>query len=142
MAERNSEGRGSFPLNLQTLLILLTLASSVWLVSQKLTSTRPAASVGTGHGSPGEQNVEARLWEDPLKTPERHSKGGTPPEPKFTRLIEQIKARGDECSDGVILPVMISGGPYSEDQESRIRTRFAVVSALSQKGYVSEDPEH
>ena len=37
---------------------------------------------------------------------------------------------------------MIPGGPYSEDQESRIRSRFAIVSALGEQGYVPEDPEH
>jgi len=142
MPERNSEGGGSFPLNLQTLLILLMLASSVWFVAQGLTSTRPAASVGIGRGSPGEQNVEARLWEDPFKTLEQHRKSEDLPMPRFTGLLDHLKARDRKCSAGIILPVMISGGPYSEDQESRIRTRFAIVSALSQSGYVSEDSEH
>jgi hypothetical protein len=149
MAERPSEGRGSFPLNLQTLLVLLLLASSVWLVSQKLTSTRPAALIGIGRPSPGDQNVEARLWEDPFKTPDRHNKGEGKPAsvPNFTELLSRIKERCNEGKDdkrknGMILPVMIPGGPYSEDQESRIRTRFAIVSALSQAGYVSEDPEN
>jgi hypothetical protein len=33
MAEKNTEDGRAFPLNLQTLLVLLTLASSAWLVS-------------------------------------------------------------------------------------------------------------
>ncbi|HKX62593.1 MAG TPA: hypothetical protein VJS65_12125, partial [Verrucomicrobiae bacterium] len=37
---------------------------------------------------------------------------------------------------------MISGGQYSEDRESRIRSRFAIVSALSRSGYAPEDAEH
>ena len=75
MAEQKAPGGGSFPLNLQTLLVLLTLASGAWLVSQKLTSTRPAALAGQSRDGIGEQTKEARLWEDPFKTLERHSKG-------------------------------------------------------------------
>ena len=148
MAEQNTEGGKAFPLNLQTLLVLLTLASSAWLVSQKLTSTRPAALVGMGRDSPGEQKKEARLWEDPFKTPERHSKGMGAPVAEAglpTNLATQIKASRAKCTNGRngwILPVMIPGGPYSEAQESRIRSRFAVVSALGEQGYVPEDPEH
>src|SRR5215831_6527309 len=149
MAEQNTEGGKAFPLNLQTLLVLLTLASSVWLVSQKLTSTRPAALVGMGRDAPGEQKKEARLWEDPFKTPERHSKDkGAPVEEadlSVANLATQIETSRDQCTNGGngwILPVMIPGSPYSEAQESRIRSRFAVVSALGEQGYVPEDPEH
>jgi hypothetical protein len=42
----------------------------------------------------------------------------------------------------LLLPVMIAGGPYSEDHESRVRSRFAIVSALGQLDYVPEDAEH
>ena len=93
MAERNAEGGGSFPLNLNTLLVLLTLASSVWLVSQKLTSTRPAAPAGKLRDFPGEQRVESRLWEDPFKTPEQHSKGDDPTGTNLTTLLKQIERR-------------------------------------------------
>lgn len=41
-----------------------------------------------------------------------------------------------------LLPVMIPGGPYSEDHESRVRSRFAIVSALGQSDFVPEDAEH
>jgi hypothetical protein len=44
MAERHAEGSSVLPLPLNTLLAFVILASSVWLVSHKLTSTRPAAS--------------------------------------------------------------------------------------------------
>ena len=61
----------------------------------------------------------------------------------MTHLTTQIKAHRDTCGAGLILlPVMLPGGPYSEDQESRIRSRFAIVSALGEQGYVPEDPEH
>jgi hypothetical protein len=139
MAEQNAESTGSFPLHLPTLLVLLTVASGAWLVSQKLTSTRPALG-GKSRDVIGEQRVEARLWEDPFKLPERDSKGGDEPR-ALASLRKLIEDRVGDCSDGWILPVMIPGGFYSEDQESRIRSRFAIVSALGQSGYVPVEAE-
>jgi hypothetical protein len=140
MAEQNSAGGGSFPLNLNTLLVVLTLASSVWLVSQKLTSTRPAPLAGMSREFPGEQTVEARLWEDPFKTPEQHSKGDNPTGTDLTTLLTSIERKAKAQIQ--LLPVLLSGGAYSENQESRVRSRFAIVSALGQSGYDPEDAEH
>ncbi|WMJ07390.1 hypothetical protein [Nitrosomonas sp. sh817] len=41
-----------------------------------------------------------------------------------------------------ILAVMVPNGPYAEDKEWRLRTRYAVVAALTELGYTPEDPEH
>jgi hypothetical protein len=141
MAEQKAEGGGSFPLNLNTLLALLTLVGVLLVSQQKLTSTRPIASAGGEREFMGEQRVEARLWEDPFKIPER---GGGGPQPKTdpTTLLDQIRKRAQVNPNVRILPVMIPGGSYSEDQESRIRSRFAIVSALGQLGYVPSDVEH
>jgi hypothetical protein len=102
-----------------------------------------------GLNAPGEQTKDARLWEDPFKTPLLRSKGKEAPEAEadlpVNNLAKQISTRRVQCThswNGWILPVMIPGGPYSEDQESRIRSRFAVVSALGEQGYLPEDPEH
>jgi hypothetical protein len=35
----------------------------------------------------------------------------------------------------ICLPVFVSGGPYAEDKERRMRTRYAVVTALAESGY-------
>jgi len=40
------------------------------------------------------------------------------------------------------LAIMLPGSPYAEDKERRLRTRYAVVSALAENGYVPNDPEH
>ncbi len=66
MAERDSGG-GSSLINPNMLLALLALIGSVWFVSHKLTSTRPAASAGGLPDFMGEQSLESRLWEDPFK---------------------------------------------------------------------------
>ena len=141
MAERTAEGGGSFPY-LNTLLVLLTLVGGVWLVSSKLTSTRPAGVAGTVGDFPHEQTMESRLWEDPFKTRARPGDPSHLPVTTPHELRKLIQAQAGERKDVLILPVMIPGGLYSEDQETRIRSRFAIASALSQSSYVPDDPEH
>src|SRR5258708_27286682 len=142
MAERDSGG-GSHPINLNSLLALVTLVGGVWLVSHKLTSDRPVTPAGGPQEFVGEQRVEARLWEDPFKTADEN-RGATNDfsETGLGSFIRQISRRIDSTNRVLLLPVMLSSGQYSEDQESRIRSRFAIVSALGTSGYAPEDAEH
>ena len=41
-----------------------------------------------------------------------------------------------------ILTVMVPGSIYAEDHETRIRSRYALVTALSKAGYIPRDSEH
>jgi hypothetical protein len=36
----------------------------------------------------------------------------------------------------ICMPVFVPGGPYAEDKESRMRIRYAVVTAMAESGYV------
>src|SRR5262249_55252396 len=36
----------------------------------------------------------------------------------------------------------VSGAPYSEDQETRRRTRYAVLAGLAAEGFIPQDPKH
>jgi hypothetical protein len=138
MAERSTAGGASigFPAILNGILIVLTLAGGVWLVSDRLESARPPTPPGQAAPAIGDQAFDARLWEDPFSPT-----GATGATAGLDLLREQIKQAGEE-GEVVLLPVMIPGGPYSEDRESRIRSRFAVVSALGRQGYVPVDAEH
>jgi hypothetical protein len=93
----------------------------------------------------GEQTVEARLWVDPFKPLERDSRANRSlvANSKSSNLYKQIQNRLDQDHHHgmLILPVMIPGSFYSEVQESRIRSRFAIGSALSQLGYAPNDAE-
>lgn len=137
MAEENSGGSGRYSLNLNSLLALLTLAGSVWLVSQKLSSDRPVADGNATRAFLGEQTLEARLWEDPFKEPGPNENKGI----DFDALIEQVRERSKE-QNILVLPATLSGGHYAEDKESRIRSRFAVISALASSKYAPDDGEH
>jgi hypothetical protein len=144
MAERNSDGGGSSSFNLNSLLALLTLAGSLWLVSHKLTSDRPVIPAAGPRDSVGEQTLAARLWEDPFKIPDGQGGRGdeAQTETNLNAFLEQIRERSQSPNQVLLLPVMLSGGNYGEDQESRIRSRFAIVSALGRSGYAPEDAEH
>ena len=110
----------------------------------EVTSDRPVIPAGGNHcRSAASKRLEARLWEDPFKRADPgRQQGRVPIETNFNSLVEQIRQRSESTNHVLVLPVMISGGEYSEDQESRIRSRFAIVSALSRSGYAPDDAEH
>ena len=144
MANENSQDGGSFQPNLSGVLALLTVVGGVWLVSHKLSSDRPVAPAGKERTSFGDQRLESRLWEDPLKNVDTavEAKAGGKAVVDMNALLEQICDRSLPGQPVQLLPVMVSGGPYSEDLESRIRSRMAVISALGRSGYAPEDAEH
>jgi hypothetical protein len=135
MAERaSSDGTGPSSI-VNVALIVVTIAGFLTLVHQELTSDRPAPPAKTEDGGIGSQTVDVRLWEDPLRF------SNLEPARQFSDLVYDVELRNSWR--GVrLLPVLVSGGPYSEDQENRIRERYAVVSALGQSGYAPEDSEH
>lgn len=45
----------------------------------------------------------------------------------FRSLVDEKKT--------ICMPVLLPGGPYGEDKETRMRTRYAVVTALAESGY-------
>jgi hypothetical protein len=129
---------GGFTTLLNVGLIVVTIVGFLTLVRKELTSDRPAPPAGSSGGAIGTQTVDARLWEDPFRPPPKKDE---PPRRSIEELVSEI--RGKAASRDVwLLPVMVSGGPYSEDREDRIRSRFAVVSALGRRHYVPKDEAH
>src|SRR5262245_1339289 len=135
MADRNPGDATGLSAILNGALIIVTIAGFLTLVRQELTSDRPAPPPNAEDGGIGSQTVDVRLWEDPL----RPSKKSRPQ--NLLALVDEIRRHGSSQPIW-LLPIMVSGGPYSEDEEGRIRTRFAVVSALGLSGYVPRDEEH
>lgn len=52
------------------------------------------------------------------------------------------RINNDTSAELHMLAVMVPGGNYAEDNETRIRSRYAVVSALSKANYIPSDAEH
>jgi hypothetical protein len=117
-----------------------------------LETSRPAERTGLHINFKHLQNVDARLWQDPLRTTAEHE----------TKLQEQKNAGADvsaedslhcvnalreklgspNSSDYWVLAVMTPSGSYAEDSEARLRTRQAVLEGLGAENYVPDDGEH
>jgi hypothetical protein len=122
-------------------LALITLAGGAFLVSRKLSSVRPGSSQTELTPGLTEQNIDSRLWEDPFAAWGKLDREGQ--KSRLTKGLRDLqrcveKAKSGNTNALLILGVMVSGQPYAEAQEQRIRARFAVSSALGVSGY---DPE-
>src|SRR3989442_8986463 len=159
-----AENRDNNPLlSWPGMLGLTALVSSLfWLISP-LRSSRPSDKPVHERTSIGDQDIEARLWQDPvgaiLERRKEFKDDSTTNDvqtrsEKDTRfsvgeIARQIERRFTFLADEnrvptniLILQVMIPGGPYVEDSGSRRRGRYSVVSALSVGGYVPWDADH
>ena len=129
----------AFPIG--NLFAILLLVAGVVANRLPLESARPASEDTTGRQIAGLQDVAVRLWQDPFMAHEksnaqrREDAGHT-----LEHFAQNIKAL---VGDGTltVLGVSVFGGSYAEDQESRRRTRYAVISALGATAYQPWDAE-
>ena len=126
----------------------LVALGGVFVYLNPLQTSRPAERTGLHLGVNHLQNVDARLWQDPLQTTAEHE----------TQVQKQKEADTDVSVEGSlhrvdtlrktlsasdwVLAVMIPGGSYAEYSEARLRTRQAVLEALGAENYVPVDGEH
>ncbi|NDZ16408.1 hypothetical protein C7T35_23560 [Variovorax sp. WS11] len=93
------------------------------------------------------QDIDARLWQDPFGAVSRGR--------AEARKNDAARARGDDARRTAklmeeirsrrpveILAVMLPGGPYSENVESRRRARYAVLAGLNASRFSPVDTEH
>ncbi len=147
MASNDTGHGGSMAISFTTVAALLAVLGGLLLVTRQLSSDRPLAKPGIALQAVGDQKVEARLWEDPFSPWEKLTSEQREnwEEVGMQKLRDQLKFKRTSCGDDdqelLVMPVMVPSGSYSESRESRVRSRFAVVSALGQSGFVPEDPE-
>ena len=144
-------------------LVAAALGNLLWF-SAPMRSSRPAETHPAAPPALRTQLAEARLWEDPFEAvsraqPQRSAAGQKNGAPSCTcamdtlaREIVQRRAESTLADPGrvIIMPVMVTGSPYAEGNEGRIRTRYAVLAGLSQVGsarhpnarFVPVDREH
>ena len=97
-----------------------------------IVETRPLASgrpQSNAKSRPTTGYVETRLWEDPIAAVE-------------LATSESAKVKEPLPEKSLVLAVCLSGKPYSEDRENHLRTRMAIVSALTSAGLTPKDGEH
>ena len=144
MAQDDKGGGGNLPIASIVALVLFT--SGLWVQHQPLQSDRPGVALKQQRDAEIHQDVDARLWQDPLEAVKRaeaeSSKDAKSPPAKDAAeedrhkpgsfLTWMNKSRG---KSRLVLPVMVFGGPYAEDAEQRRRTRYAVLSGLRESGF-------
>ncbi|MBN2473791.1 MAG: hypothetical protein JXB62_04245 [Pirellulales bacterium] len=74
--------------------------------------------------------VFARLWEDPLEAVYRDPSSDKCPvfRGDFNQIVDATTSQGN--GQLLFMPILVPGGPYAEDKEQRMRTRYAVLAAL------------
>jgi hypothetical protein len=91
------------------------------------------------------QDIDARLWQDPLEAIEskQHQPGTLSLYEKRTHSVELVRENlTKDATAPLILAVMVNGTGYPEKIERRLRDRVAVENALARAGYSPNDPEH
>lgn len=157
MTQPEQGGSGS-PLP-SIILVLIMSVGAFWAQKVPLPSSRPAETQIASERVAAQQNIDARLWQDPFDVLKK-----TAPKPDLTievanktslkALVKTPPQPASVPAQSVLCPatgaketvltmaVMVNGAPYAEAAESRRRTRYAVLSGLGRGKYVPEDREH
>jgi hypothetical protein len=136
------------------LAVAAAIAGVVWYLAP-LDTSRPTERGGVSIKLNREQDVDARLWQDPLATALAHEEQvrgiDKTKDPVSARREESFHSARALCSwiakvresyDLLVLPVLVSGGSYAEYGESRLRARCAVLEALGTNQLSPRDGEH
>lgn len=128
---------------LTSAVLVLSAITGHFVVREHLTSHRPVAPSQVRLPLQAGQNIDARLWQDPLAAvlaaPERN------PDTALPQLANELRSRvvaPATANELVVLPVLVPASSYAEDAEVRRRYRVAVVSALMSADYVPYSTEH
>ena len=148
-----SEGTGT-SLPWQGFVALAVALAGAYYYLNPLDTSRPVERSGVEFPIEREQDVAARLWQDPLLAVYVHegaehsaeqkvaARTSQPEPPRHSRagLKEGIaKASGEGLW---VLPVLIPGGAAADYQEDRLRMRRAVLDGLASSRLVPHDSEH
>jgi hypothetical protein len=152
-----------FDLPWATLLPLMAVLAGVVAQYKPLVSERP--SVPSEKTAPviAAQDVDARLWQDPIGVAQKQkselTQQGDPQAKGASAKLHDISAltalldQDVKAFSNIVIPliapvpvlllaVMLDAGPYSEQAESRLRARHAVLEGLSESGFMPIDGEH
>src|SRR6266513_2715854 len=152
MADNN---KPKFDLPWGTLLPLLAVLAGVIATYKPLISERPSVPSEKTAAVIAQQDVDARLWQDPIGVAQKQkslldeqiekglAKTGVTGSHDICALSDLLYNRAGEFPGHVLLlAVMLDAGPYSEQAESRLRARKAVLEGLSESGFAPVDGEH
>src|SRR5438876_10045315 len=152
MADNN---KPKFDIPWGTLLPLIAVLAGVIAQYKPLVSERPSVPSEKTAPVVAAQDVDARLWQDPIGVAQTQkalldeqiekgvAKKGAAESHDICALTDLLSQRATRFDGRVLLlGVMLDAGPYSEQAESRLRARQAVLEGLSESGFVPVDGEH
>ena len=148
------DDKRKFEIPWATLLPLLAALAGVIAQFRPLVSARPNIPSEKSIPVTAQQDVDARLWQDPiaiaqkakaqldadlssLKVPEDYVKRH-----RLEALVETVGQAAVSGEQVLLFAVMLDSGPYIEQGESRLRARQAVLEGLNESGFVPTDSEH
>lgn len=150
--EKESKSGGGIPSG--GIIAIVMLAAGVLFIREvPLETTRlPVNEPHIQHASTM-QDVDARLWQDPFSAVARTREEAQKRDPVQAKaaalmrtpdqLLDDMARRQVKAKRKVeVLAVMLPGGPYSEDIESRRRLRYAVLAGLNASRLVPFDADH
>ena len=136
------------------IMLALVTAGAIFVATKPLESSRPNQPEQRLERTLADQDTDARLWQDPFaavaKARERAARSPAAAateaqahgEARFQDALLRQARSGGKDAGAVVLAVLLSGGPYAERTESRLRTRHAVLAGLNARGLVPVDSEH
>src|SRR5215471_18316611 len=148
-------GKQKFDLPWGTLLPVAAVLAGIVVQYKPLVSERPSVPVERTAPIIAAQDVDARLWQDPIGVAQKQktlldekiergvAKKGVAESHSIAALSALLHQDASTFPGNVlVLAVMLDAGPYSEQAESRLRARQAVLEGLSESGFVPVDGEH
>jgi hypothetical protein len=157
MADGTKKTGSALPSSGLIVAALAVVSALFFARDQPFVDSRPSAAQSQQDQATADQDVEARLWQDPFHAVntalERKDKGDvaaelrrlfsldqSAPDPHEHDLLAAIDRHANEKT--LVLGVMFSGASYATDAEFRRRTRYAVLAGLNVAGFKASDPEH
>ncbi|HET7061504.1 MAG TPA: hypothetical protein VFI43_04925 [Nitrosospira sp.] len=151
----SDDNKGSWFQNPIPIVMVTLMAAGVLVKVVPLESARPGEPDRTKSVLMVEQDVEARLWQDPLSAVENEISAQSRGDKKQSETasghihkpdallakIKQTITDKKEKNKVTILAVNLFGGSFDASAEWRRRTRFAVLSALEFQGYSPENAD-
>ena len=134
MAMNPSHTRGALPLDPTSIVAIITLIAGVVFATRSFKSPRNGQSDGDLHLPIGLQKIDLPILEDPFDAIDIALDQSN----KVTSLDSLTCALSNFTNLEMILCV-IPGGTSTEDHESRLRARHAVVAGLTEAGFAPVD---
>lgn len=149
------DDKRKFDIPWATLLPVIAALAGIVAQFKPLVSTRPTVPLEKSVEVLADQDVDARLWQDPLAIAQKekaaldaqmtisHTAEGRWKRHQMDALTVRVRDSAARVQGKVLLlAVMLNAGPYIEQAESRLRARQAVLEGLSESGFVPVDGEH